>query len=165
VSQGCSTLSAASGWTQLYSWSAPNGTLIRAYWHLVTAGDSSVTQWTWTCSGTAPGYATDVAAYGGVNAAAPIHASAMGTATSGTTLTLPSVTLTVDRTLVALLLADDRGNTTWTLPAGWTERADSTGVANGDRAFPTATATQSQTVTTSSSAGRAGFVIALAPGN
>ena len=141
---------------------------MHTYWRVAAGGDPA--SWTWTFSASRLAAGT-IHAYSGVNTANPIAASGGQVAASAsTTATAPSITTPVANTMLVAIFGNMAGST-WTPPAGFTERCDLIGTspsqftslmsASAIRAAAGATGTFA--ATSSQSSGNVAQLIALRP--
>lgn len=92
-------MSDPSGWSRLASGIA-NSSFWMGVYGKVAASEGASWTWSWTSSGYCSGH---VAAFSGTDSSNPFHQAAIGTATTGSTLTYPSVTTTVANTMIVAL--------------------------------------------------------------
>ena len=114
------TVTAPTGWTQLFSPLRPNGASVFAYYRMATAGDAGSTA-TFTSS-VAAKWSGGLARYTGVNPATPLDSS-VKTAVSGgaTSVTVPAVTTSTSGAMLITGLGINSGSTTSTVPSGTTQ--------------------------------------------
>lgn len=119
--RGQPTITAPAGWSLVLM--TPNGTTLRTATFVRVAGDAEPASHTWTFS-SRQSSAGSITAYRGVSAAEPVEAAAgLATTTATTAVTAPSVTTTSAGALVVGVFAT-AALTTFTPPAGMTERTD-----------------------------------------
>ena len=166
--RGTSTVTAPAGWTLIRTDTYTASLRMHAYWRVATASDP--TSWTWTFSGSRLA-AGAIHAYSGVDTANPIDASGGAPAPAASaTATAPSITTTVPNTMLVAFFAN-LADSTWTAPAGFTERADLIGTAptqftsllSADALRPATGATGPVSAAASKSSGNAAQLIALRP--
>jgi hypothetical protein len=166
--RGTSTVTAPAGWTLIRTDTYTASLRLHAYWRVATASDPA--SWTWTFSGSRLA-AGAIHAYSGVNTANPIDASGGAPAPAASpTATAPSITTTVPNTMLVAFFAN-LADSTWTPPAGFTERADLIGTSSSqftsllsaDALRPAAGATGDVSANASKSSGNAAQLIALRP--
>lgn len=117
-------LTAPSGWTKLQS-AIANSSFWMAVYYKIAASEGSSYTWSWTPAAYTSGH---IGSWSGCHATTPVDASAMGTATTGSTVTYPSVTTSVtDTHIVGLVSAWSVGETA---PAGFST-ADDPGTYTG----------------------------------
>ena len=146
-------LDAPNGWTLVTRTNQGSTDALAVYTHVLAAGEQS---FTWTSGSTVGGVAF-VTAYGGVDTADPIDASAGRTSPKGNNSASPSVTTSAaNATLVASYYGyrSDAKATTWTAPSGMTERAEATNGSNS-RSGTVDTATQSSAGSTGTKTAKA----------
>ena len=149
------TLTAPAGWTLASRTNQGKVGALAVYHHVYAAGESA---YTWTTS-TSVGGVVSVAAFGGVDTANPIDASAGRSITQrSSSIATPSVTTSSPGDMLVAGYFGYRGaggGTAWTPPSGMAELADasnSSGSRSGSVAAaeqPSAGATGAKTATTS----------------
>ncbi len=166
--RGTSTVTAPAGWTLIRTDTFTSSLRMHAYWRVATASDPA--SWTWTFSGSRLA-AGAIHAYSGVDTASPIDASGGAPAPAASvTATAPSITTTVPNTMLVAFFAN-LADSTWTPPAGFTERADLIGTSptqftsllSADALRAAAGDTGPVSATASKSSGNAAQLIALRP--
>ena len=166
--RGTSTVTAPAGWTLIRTDTYTSSLRMHTYWRVAAAGDPA--SWTWTFSGSRLATGT-IHAYSGVNTADPIAASGgAAAATTSTTATAPSITTPVANTMLVSFFAN-MSNSTWTPPAGFTERCDLIGTSSSQFTSlmsasairPAAGATGTVAATSSQASGNVAQLIALRP--
>jgi hypothetical protein len=116
-------VTAPAGWTLVSRTVRDPVAALAVYRHVFVAGE---TAYTWTTSFRVGG-AIFIAAFGGVDPAAPVDASGGGTAVATTSVAAPSVTATGAGDVLIASYFGYRSNATsgsWTPPAGMTEIGD-----------------------------------------
>ncbi|MEX5718214.1 hypothetical protein [Geodermatophilus maliterrae] len=130
---GASTISATSDWTHLLT-DTSGGLVTSAVYYKFATGTDAVT---FTRPESSPGdMVGGIVAYGGVDRTSPVAASGRATGT-GDTVTAPTVTTTVEDTVVLYLLA--KRVAPFPTPGGlrelWKAPSDSEGVTAADESF------------------------------
>ena len=162
------TINVPAGWNAVAAQESVGDFAQRVFWRVAVAGEAASHAFTWSTS--ARGVAA-IVTYRGVDALAPIDASAGQTTAASATVTAPSVTTTIADTMLVGFFASARGGLTFTLPAAMTSAiVASTGggptgaslqIAQEPRAVVGATG--GRAVTASQSADNAGRMVALRP--
>jgi len=148
------------GWLQLGPSLVSGSNEFQAWYHVVASDDSAVSSWSWRLTG-GGGWVTIGAAYRDVNVAIVADGFSTAALSTGTTVTAPSIPLTVPHDLV-VLFNDTNSDGAWTMPSGFSKRAEASGQTIGDRFFENASPTGSQTSTlTKSGSTKTVFMIAL----
>ena len=156
------TITPPSGWTLVRSTSA---TYHRSWTYYKVAGASEPTSYTFTASATA--YLNGaIRSYSGANTTSPINASNAQATPSGTSHSTPSITTTVNNTMITTFFGV-MSNTTWTPPSGEVERYDQVytlvTIEGADELQASAGASGSKTATSAAAGVGSAHIIALAP--
>ncbi len=157
-----------SGWTSLIADPNPADFSCVCYRKIKASGDSSTPTWTWDQAGN---WTVDLIAYSGEDQTTPINASGGNQIAAANTITTPSLTPSVDNTMMAAFGAVDAtgGARTWTESGAMTERVEA--LSNqihrvvAEELIPTGGSATTRNLTVSGSAQDIGsFAVFIAPG-
>lgn len=164
------TFTAPSGWTALADTTQSNDITSRmaTYWRIATSSEPS--SYAWGLGGpTSTGVVGNMASFSGADESGPIDVSASALTGSGYSHQAPSVTTTVDNTMLVTAHEFTSSPGNWTPPSGMTEAVDmasqarpsTTGISMevNYQAITAAGATGTRTATASSSGTDAGYGI------
>jgi autotransporter-associated beta strand protein len=130
VRPSTATITAPAGWTLIRrtNQGATNSLAQATYWKVVAVGEPA--NYTWTLPNTHTGGAGGIMAFFGVNAAAPVDIENGQINATGLNVTAPSVTTTRQYDMIVSTHTIS-SSTTFTPPAGMTERVDIASEAGG----------------------------------
>jgi RHS repeat-associated protein len=161
------TITAPVGWALVRS--DNDSTAFRQSIYVRTAGASEPGSYIWSFSGPVTSAVGGMVGYSGLDPLSPIDAHG-GQVAGGTSVTAPSITTTVDDTILVGFFGDEN-DSTYTPPAGMTERFDvlaggsssQSSVSAADAVQAAAGATGTKVATSSKNATYVGQLVALRP--
>ncbi len=158
----------ANGWTQVQDYD-PNNVNFSQYslfWRIATGSEPSTYPVVISGGGGAQNLAdAQIFCYQGPIATTQINASTQANGTTSTNVSIPSLTTTVNDTMIFSLYGDTalNGSGTWgSAPTGMTQRTTTTSFAIADMAMPTAGATGVLTASHATSAPWVALIMAIA---